>query len=257
MIGQPPSFISESGAASITVEAALALPIFFFAVLTFVFILKIISCQEEVYWALTRTAKEAAVEKALQQENDDLQTAGSLIYLTTKLNYYVKNSNVNIHLTNSKIMVEDNQIDLIADYNIPLPVRIFTLKSVPVKQRVRTRAFVGVESRGAGDSSAEEVYITETGRVYHRKETCSYLKLSISEVQYQDLTGLRNESGGKYKPCHSCCREKRFRSKDIIYIANYGDRFHSERTCSRIIRTIKKIKLSEAGNRLPCSKCGK
>lgn len=257
MIGQPPSFIEGTSAASITVEAALALPIFFFAVLTFIFILRIICCQEEVYWALTRTAKEAAVEKALQQENDSLQSAGSLVYLTTKLNHYVKNNNNNIHLTNSKIMTEDNQIDLIADYDIPLPVRIFTLKSVPVKQRVRTRAYVGVESRGSGDSSEEEVYITETGRVYHRKETCSYLKLSISKVQYQDLAGLRNESGGKYKPCHSCCRERHFQSKDIIFIANYGDRFHSVRTCSRITRTVKKIKLSEAGNRLPCSKCGR
>ena len=238
--------------ASVTVEAALVLPVFFLAILTFIFMIRIAGCQDDVFWALVRTAKEAAVQEALYENTTSISRG----YMTVKVNQYVENCNGYIRLTKSKIMEENSEIDLIAEYEIPLPVALFSIRSVPVKQRVKTRAFVGVEERSSETGANEIVYITKSGRVYHRKKNCTYLNLTISWIKYQDLSGIRNESGGKYKACHSCCKNKKYKQNDRVYIANYGDRFHSSKTCCRIVRTIEKIKKTEVGSRLPCSKCG-
>ena len=225
---------------------------FFFTILTFIFMIRIAGCQDDVFWALVRTAKEAAVQENLHENTSGISRS----YMTVKVNQYVENCNSYIRLTNSKIMEEDSEIDLIAEYEIPLPVAFFSIRSVPVKQRVKTRAFVGVEERSSNGIADVTVYITKTGRVYHMEKNCSYLKLSISWIKYEDLSGIRNESGGKYKACHSCCKDKEFQNNDRVYIANYGERFHCSKTCSRIVRTIREIKKSEVGTRLPCSKCG-
>jgi len=37
---------------------------------------------------------------------------------------------------------------------------------------------------------------------------------------------LRNESGGKYKPCERCCKGKNYNLEKAVWITNYGDRYH-------------------------------
>ncbi len=249
MIGQPPPLGVQG---SITVEASLVVPIFFFAIYTFLFMILIVGCQDEVGWAMARLAREAAIENAMT----DQKLLRSKTYLASKLSNYVDGSQGVIHLTDSRIMEENDKIDLVADYEIALPIALFAIDHVSVIQRVHTRAFVGVETRSPLDVSDEEVYIAETGTVFHRDGDCTYLKLSISQVLYRDLPGLRNESGGRYLPCESCSKNLVMGADCLVYIANYGDRFHRIRTCSRIKRTVKKVHLSQVGNRHPCSKCG-
>ena len=99
------------------------------------------------------------------------------------------------------------------------------------------------------------VYITETGRVYHLTAECTYLKLSISQIQYSDLQEKRNESGGKYKPCERCGADKEREDNMTVWITSYGDRYHTSLSCSGLKRHIREIPLSETGGRSPCGKC--
>jgi hypothetical protein len=99
------------------------------------------------------------------------------------------------------------------------------------------------------------VYVTENGRVYHRDKGCVYLNPGIQSTRY-DLTGsLRNRSGGKYGSCKSCCKGVALTAKSIVYLTPYGDCYHTDKKCSGLKRTIRKLLLSKTG--LPaCSKCG-
>lgn len=235
---------------SLTVEVALALPIFFFSMMLCIFMTQLLICQDEVQWALTRMAREASVEVATL-ESDAVK---SKFYLAGKMGLYMKGSKFAVSMSESEI--EGEEIDLVAKYSVKLPFEILFLKKVNFIQRIRTRAFVGVESR-AGESGEDQiVYITETGRVYHLDKACTYLKLSISQALLSDIEQFRNEGGGKYKPCKSCIKKKSLLPGTKIYITNYGDRYHLNRTCSRIKRTIFESKLSEVGKRPACSKCG-
>lgn len=253
MIGQPLSFAKKTGNASMTVEAAIVTPIFLFAVFMYIFLIRLVGCQDDVQWALTRVAKEASYENAIK----DSELFKSKTYLAAKMSKYLDGSNMKIRFSKSRIMEENDEIDLIAEYEVALPIALFSIRQVPMKQRVRTRAFTGVERRTDKVPSQREVYITESGRVYHLSPDCTYLKPSISKVQFRDLEGLRNENGGKYKACRSCCAGINFVDKSLVYIANYGERYHSKSTCSKIQHTVLKVDISEVGNRLVCSKCSK
>lgn len=240
---------------SMTVEASFVLPIFLFAALTILFMNKLILYEEQVQWAFTRTAREVSVEYAAL----DKPFVISPEYLMGKMNLYLKENGLIVSTARSRFDPETNEIDLIADYEVTVPFPVVGRKHFRFTEQVHTRAFTGVTTRQDGGGTNEDtiVYVTKTGNVYHRSLSCTYLKLHISQVKYGDLTYLRSESGGKYYHCESCCRGKEFGAEEEVFICSYGDRFHSYRTCKNIKRSIQEVLLSEAGNRLPCSKCGK
>ncbi len=235
---------------SFTVEASLALPIFFFAMMTCIFIIRLLIYQDEVQWALTRIARESSIEMAVT-ENKLIEEP---LYFSGKMGLYTKGNGLSISMAESK--VKDDYIDLTAAYAVKLPFQIFSVKEVNFYQRIHTRAFTGMVSRAGREKDERIVYVADTGQVYHMDRECTYLRLSISQVKGSDVGSLRNDSGAKYKPCESCADDKVPGNHDRVYITNYGNRYHTLRTCSRMKRTIREIKLSEAGKLPPCSKCG-
>lgn len=239
--------------ASLTVEASLVLPIFLFAMILIGYLGQMIRCQDEVQGALTRLAREASAEYGATQ-SDVLK---SQTYYMAKLNTYLEGAGGSVTFLESHLMEENDEIDLVAEYSVTPPFSIMGLGNFHFRQRVHTRAFTGVERRRKENAQDDTiVYITETGRVYHRKLSCTYLKLSISQAVYRDLTFLRNSSGGKYKACEKCCKQKEIAPQSLIWITNYGDRYHTSNSCSGLKRNIREIRLSEVGSRTPCSKCG-
>lgn len=238
-----------------TVEAALILPVFLFAMLLMAYLAKMAGYQDRVQWVLTRVAREASAEYGAARK----ETIKNKAYCYMKLDRYLKESGLPVSLAQSMICEKNDEIDLIADYRMEVPFRLIPDKWCSFRARVHTRAFTGVEDRGADENAVRdrEVYITETGRVYHDSLSCTYLKLSISQLKYVDIETMRNESGGIYKPCEKCCRSAVPSGQTDVWITNFGDRYHLSHSCSGLKRKIRKIMLSEAGNRTPCSKCAK
>lgn len=238
-----------------TVEASLVLPVFLFAALSILSINKLILYEEQVQWALTRTAREVSVEYASMDKSFVLSPA----YLMGKMNLHLKEDGLIVSMVRSRFEPETNGIDLIADYEVAVPFPVVGRGRFHFTEQVHTRAFTGVTTRQGGGGKNEDtiVYVTKTGNVYHRSLSCTYLKLHISQVKYGDLKYLRSEGGGKYYDCENCCRGRKFRMEEDVFICSYGDRFHSYRTCKNIKRSIQEMLLSEVGSRLPCSKCGK
>lgn len=236
-----------------TVEASFVLPIFLFAMILIGYLGQMMRCQDEVQEALTRLAREASAEYGAT-ESDQLKTSA---YYTMKLNSYLKGTAGTITLLESHLLDEKDEIDLVARYQIQTPFTILGLGTFSFRQRVHTRAFTGVDTR-LRNTKEEDclVYVTETGRVYHRDLACTYLKLSISQVKFGDLTNLRNDGGGKYKACERCCKNIGMGAQESVWITSYGDCYHIIKNCSGLKRNIREIKLSEVGMRPPCSKCG-
>ena len=252
---------------SMTVEASICLPVFLFAMILIGYLGQMIRCQDEVQSALSRVAKEAAAEYGMSNSTPPVifcqvkfqsksNTIKSQAYYLAKMSLYLEGSAGKITFFQSRLLKENDEIDLIAGFRVKTPFSIFSLGSCQFRQRVHTRAFTGVERREKENEKDCVVYLTETGTVYHRSLDCSYLKLTISKVLYRDLVNLRNSSGGKYKICERCCHGITPQDGEEVYITIYGDRYHKSRTCSGLKRTIREIMLSQVGNRAPCSKCG-
>lgn len=238
---------------SMTVEAALVLPVFLFGMLLTAYLGLLVRCQDEVQWALTRVAREASAEYGAGEN----KLLANRAYYQTRINDCLEVKGLAVSLLESSVLQRNDEIDLIAVYYAKIPFRLIPAGSCRFRQRVHTRAFTGVERR---ENVEEEgnimVYVTETGRVYHRERSCTYLRLSISQMKYGDTASLRNDSGGRYKPCERCVKDIVPAGSDEVWITNFGDRYHIIRSCSGIKRNVKKIQLSQAGKRTPCSKCG-
>lgn len=67
----------------------------------------------------------------------------------------------------------------------------------------------------------------------------------------------RNRSGGKYKACELCADGQQLTAQMQWYITPYGDRYHKEKDCAGLRRSIRKLKKSQGGDLPACSKCGR
>lgn len=239
-------------AASLTVEASLVLPVFLFAALTIAYLGMLAKTQDEVRHAMHRTVSEASAEIGAGLEKQ----AKSPLYYRAKLEAYLGGTGLTTSLAESSLLEENDEIDLVVSYTVGTPFPLFSFLKPRFRERVHTRAFVGVDTREKEEEEDVIVYVTPTGRVYHRDKNCTYLKLSVSQVLAGDLNGKRNSGGAKYYPCEICAHGGAVSADTPVWITNYGNRYHTNRGCSEIRRTIEEILLSQVGNRTPCSKCG-
>lgn len=257
--------------AGMTVEACFVLPVFLFAFLNIISIVEIYRLQGNMSAAMHDTAKRMAVcGYEYQQLGGGSMGAAESLGLTylyaagrvrTKLGEAYLDSSplaggaASVSWLRSSVMQDEECIDLVAEYRIEPPVAVAGYRPRVLYNRIRTRAWTGYDNaaHGAKGAAQEEiVYITETGNVYHCSRGCSYLKLSIVAVDKCFLDTQRNKDNSKYYPCAECGGA----CSGIVYITNYGNRYHSTLGCSGLKRTIMAVPISETGGRSACGKCG-
>ncbi|WP_026834340.1 pilus assembly protein [Eubacterium xylanophilum] len=237
---------------SITVEAALIVPILVFSLCSIVYFNVMLTRNECVQWALTKTGREMSIEYALKE---DKKNQSQLIFQLLFNKYYYDSFRMTKALF-SNYDDETGVLDLEVRDSMRIPFPLYNNKVFVYSNKIRTRSFIGVKTRQNEEDSSEMVYVTKTGRVFHRDLGCSYITPKLSEISFADLSFVRSIGGAKYYPCEACCKSRALASKDHIFICNYGNRYHCARGCSKISRSIERIKLSDVGDRIPCSKCG-
>ena len=243
-----------SVSASVTVEAAVAVPLFFFAVLCLVYLLELMAVGTAVraglQYAGKRAAEDAAVVTALLPSRVEADVVENIGADRLDRSIIVGGSS-GIDCSRSRLSPVTGIGEVTAVYLVEIPVPFFEILPVEYEESLRIKAWTGYEKGGFGDEDDETVYITETGMVYHRDYHCSYLDLSVRMVSREEVGGLRNENGGKYTACQQCKG-----SGGLVFITDYGDRYHSSPSCGGLKRTVYAIPLSEAVGKGACSKCG-
>lgn len=218
------SFCTFSGRlrrASLTVETALVLPLFFLGMITMISFMDIYRIQTVHLQKLCEKTKEAGM------------------YV------YVLDGN------------GPDKVTLPDVYSYTPVGGLIPLSKVWMQNTITVHAWTGADERADSskeNSQEEMVYVTESGTVYHRKPGCRYLKISLQQVAGSRISSLRNAYGEKYVSCESCSRNQGPAS--CVYITSTGNRYHNQETCSGLKRTIKLVKLSQAGNMHTCSSCG-
>ncbi|MCD8104031.1 MAG: pilus assembly protein [Lachnospiraceae bacterium] len=252
--------------ASLTVEAALVLPMFLFCMIAALQYCRVMETAVQFGTALSETGKTMAVAAYATTYIGETGTGAELAASTLSL-VYAQNSVTgqvsdtssvkNVNMALSALMQEDEMIDLVLTYQIRTPVGIVNLPGSFFIQRSSVRAWVGRSSEESseeetGDEDDEYVYVTATGTVYHRDAECTYLKPSVFTIDSATLAKLRNNSGEIYYACELCGAE----AGAIVYATTEGNRYHSSLSCSALKRTVTQVKLSEVGDLHACSKCG-
>ena len=257
---EAPHYTCKKG--SLTVEAAVILPIFacFFSFLLFYF--RIMEVQFVVQNALEETGRSLSIMAVKELEEPDkepdyLVAAKGMLALKLEndalIRQYVSGGALGVSLLGSKFDGDD--VLLNANYVMRFPVRLFGMRDFLVCQSTRYRKWNGWHEQSDIESVSAVVYVTEYGEVYHMRRSCPYLELSIQQISYADLGSERNRNGEVYDACERCKNESD--KAGIVYITNYGESYHYTITCSGLKRTIFRQRLVEVGGLPACSKCSK
>lgn len=241
---------------SITVEASMAVPLFFFAILCLFYLMEIMSIQTAVRSGLQSAGKilaEQGYDQKMLLSSKVESDVVSAIGADRLQRSIVEGGSGGVDCSGSNISARTGIAQLKAVYKIRVPVPFFVVPPITYEETMKVKTWCGYEKSGMESPDSETVYITETGVVYHRDYHCTHLQLSIHMVQTSQLDELRNESGGKYHPCEHCGSI----NSGSVYITDHGDRYHSSLSCSGLKRTIYAVPLSEAVGKGECSKCGR
>lgn len=265
-------FTSHRLKASITVEAAFALPFFLFFMMQVMSAMNMIGTGSRLNAALHQIGnKMAFAGYAYGKTAGDVLPDGlasvalTQLYAAGRIADYVgtdwlehsciKNGAAGISYAGSSIMGPNDVIEICLSYQIKPLFSMTGLETFNVSQRYYGRAWTGydVES-GISDFTQEDpmVYITQTGTVYHTNRNCTYLNPSVQSIPAASIDASRNQSGGKYSACEICGRKN---VQGNVYITGQGDRYHCTAACSGLKRTIYTVPLSEVHGRGCCSKC--
>lgn len=263
--------------ASMSVEAACALSLFLFFMISLLAPMKMMDIHRQMQAALEAAGEDAAryayvtyrmeqgkeISESGQSWKDEYvhgfaEKAAVLAGISFDLNRRSAGFPVeDLSLAESEIMNGDDDIDLVLRYHVRLPFSIFGLKSIPQMCRCRRRAWIGrAGGKGKGDgeeeATSEFVYIGRYATRYHRNRYCHYLYNDLKAVSVEEVGGLRNAGGGIY---HACSRCKSSGSKGVVYIMPNGDKYHSDPGCSSIIAYVQEVRLSEVEYLGACSYC--
>ena len=169
--------VSTSVKGSITVEAAMAVPVFFFAVLCLFYLMEIMSVQTAVQSGLQDAGKLLAEQGYDQQfllpskvESDVVSSIGAERLQRS----IVEGGSGGIDCSQSHMSGRTGIAQLTAVYKIRIPIPIFAIPPVSYRETLKVKTWCGYEKAGLESDDSETVYITETGVVYHKDYNCTH-----------------------------------------------------------------------------------
>lgn len=251
--------------AGTTVEAALVIPLYVYAVMAVMYVMQIVSVKNDIsvaaYNSIRTMSKYYYGYEAFTDAHNPIPVTTAYVCMMSELGVdYGKDNNIiggsaGIILLGSEMPDEDGTISITIRYSIKNPFDVFGIGIVTVNQTCKSQAWLG-ENRISTDilnnKREQEVYITEYGNVYHLTADCTYIDLSVKKVDRSSLTAMRNKAGKKYSVCEICGKKQ---TNGDVYITDYGDRYHTDENCRGLSRNVIKVPLSYVKNMRVCSKC--
>lgn len=255
--------------AGMTVEASILLPIFLFAMLSLSSAIEMIRLHSNLQTALWNTGRKLQLygsflsdpeDGAVIEEAKDL----SVSYLYVKRDIcsflgeeYLENSPLTygikgLQFAESEIFTDDDHMELNLTYKVSSGSVLIQTPSFWMANRYYGHMWNGYDLQTGKDSIISYVYVTEYGEVYHKDRNCTHIALTIREVPSSQVFFERNQYGGIYSECEKCRKNAH---PGNLYIAAEGDRYHYDRDCPGLKRSIYVIPESEASKYRPCSRC--
>lgn len=254
--------------ASMTVEASIVLPMILCLLVTLIFFMRILTLQHEIGQIMDETVREGAIygtpvslngKRNLAPNDFDASLQG---LLSARFYQKVLESDIDKKEIQGGVMglnllashVDRTKIRLTVNYAVNLELPFFGQKGLRLTQTAATRRWVGWNPSMEENDESRLVYVTPNGRAYHLNRSCSYLNIRLEAVSKWVLPMKRSNDGSKYYACPFCKNRK----SGTYYIANYGNRYHKDRSCPAIKRSVRQMSLKDARAHgyHACSKCG-
>lgn len=242
---------------SLSIEAALVLPVFLFMMICIISLLSLLLFQMRLKECMHEEVKIAAMESINKGFPNEAELGEKVI---SNISDYIlkiapiENGYEGIYF--SEAGTDREVLILSATYETKLYYDMFGLFHKIFTQKCVQHSWEGYLSglrTNISDKEEEYVYITHDSEVYHLNRECSHLKLKIEAVESSMVLEKRNNSGAKYYSCEHC---KSKLSDGLLYITSDGDKYHNSLSCSGLKRTVMMIPKSEIEGKRVCQRCG-
>lgn len=254
--------------ASMTVEAALVIPLFLAGIVAMLFILQTMQLQLHIQKALYNQTMKVSGYAYYLTVADLSYKAEQIVeaeYIKSAViselgkeyldNSYIENGSKGIYL-NLTGNPQEGMIDVALQYNVKVPFDLMGLGRLKLISRARCHTWVGTDYE-SDQESYEKVYVTANGTVYHTYSDCTYLVSQIDNCDISQIEDKRNANGAKYYACQLCCSDGDS-GLTTVYYTQYGVRYHSSALCSNLHSNIYTMTKEDAQLKYPiCSKCEK
>ena len=273
------ALLSREVCASMTVEAAIVLPIFLFFFINMGCAIEMIRLHGNLELALREAGNKLSVYGYVLDQGDTAESDSSALgqeVLDIAFSYtYVKRQIINyageeylnqspliygtdgLQFVESEIFTGQDQFELILTYAVSPWMQTPGVRAFRMANKYYGHIWNGYDLGNTSNDNGvtkDYVYLARNGTVYHESPNCTHLALTIREVSAMQVPYERNESGGRYTRCEICGRGT---SPGIVYIGVEGDRYHHDRECSGLRRSIYTMERETAQARYrPCSRCG-
>ncbi len=235
---------------SITVEASLAVSIFFLAMVTLMSLFEIMHLQIVIKTALCSVGKQMAVESSVQPIVFPAQMEARLVEAIGEElldNSMIRGGSEGLSCSRSRSYFTTTIMELVVDYELEIPSLFFYIPVLEQSCSIRIKGWSGKEGLGLGAGTGQVVYMTEYGMVYHSDMSCTYLELSIHPI-------IKKEANG-YTACKYC--NKSSGEESMVYVTDYGERYHTSLDCRGLKRKVYTVLLEEVYGIGGCGKCVK
>jgi len=268
-----------SFSASLTVEAAMGLPLFLFAGVVLMMPFQIMNVERQVqahvetvgedisqmaYLTLgvDEFQKEEPRESVEQSRGQITDQITAFTYAEAAIRMKLKDLPVEkLSLLASSLLEDGETVDLVVDYEMRLPFSVFGLKSVKRRSRSYRRAWIGreqsYETDGEGNSLEEIVYIGRNSTRYHVSKQCHYLSNELIPIKSEKIEEYRSLDGRRYRPCANCGDERENDTEATVYIMKYGESYHTTRYCTAIQAHVTAVLKSQVAHLGACSYCSR
>ena len=269
--------------AAMTLEAAMALPLFIFMMYLLLFPLKVMEAERKLQNTMETVGKRLASLEYVESVSNSFidgssygdfihsaadgieEGAGLAVILFRASEGPFRNAvfSSDTAVFSKEDGADQNMFYAELEYELDLPFSVFCIIPVRKSLVVSRRAWTGSaggrgKSKYDADAETEEeedriVYLGKTSTVYHEDPNCHYLSNVLYTADASAMGGLRNDSGGKYHACPSCKPGK----SGTVYYFSSGTAYHSSESCKAITSYSRAVHLSEVGDMRACSYCGK
>lgn len=258
--------------ASLTIEAAIGLPLILFSMVALMMPLRIMDADRQMQLAAEAVASD--VSKYMYTINEiehgrNANTEGEAsdymgirndvalgTFAAAKAKEEVTDSGMTIiNFMGSECMRENDIITVRLEYSYKLPFSVLGLGTLTQETVASRRAWTGKNGSsgavtvGELEEGDEWVYIGKNSTRYHLSANCHYLSNSWSTA----VVGNDGKASGK-KPCDRC--GKAAIPGQTVYITPSGDKYHTDINCSAMKAYPQIVKRSTVEHMGCCSYCG-
>lgn len=247
--------------ASMTVEAAVVLPLFMFFFLHLTGYIEMLRLHSKMTFGLWDAGKQlvayTAVADDIRMEVPDV--AVSYLYVQNSVKHllgqeYLETSPLVYGCQGLNYLSSDYDgdcVDIGVTYQVEPKVTVFPFSYMRLANRYYGKVWNGYDVTG---QVPEYVYVTIYGEVWHETTDCTYLDIDVYETRRNVIGGLRNENGEKYRLCELCGDAQ---WGDVVFYTPQGECYHKERKCSSLVRYIRAVAWAENLPYRACNRCVK